>query len=204
MKKIRIGILIFSVAFSLICGSCDNNDVITKQNDIFEFSKFIINSPSIKNDLYNNNFFDKDIIICAYDSYDIFENYGGEYSEKISALESLKAIRIMEIETNEKLTDAELIEATTKIEIDFDTQIQELKEKYQSALNERQNNKYLLLSEWFEKRNIYSKSNWNTEQTQIVSLTVYSVSLDDLTALQKSGLHICYTIDGLYDLKNAN
>ncbi len=195
MKKFaNLGFGMVLIVICLILGSCaseGSGSSSAQTSSILDFSKIIITHP-----IQNDSFFDEDVVIRAYDSYDIFGTYNSsEYSDKHTTFETEKNIRILEAQTNEELSESQLENIIAQIDAEFEANIQGLK-------NDWQNEKYTALSNWFAERGISSSPKWNEEKSHIVSLVLYSIDMDDLTALQNSGLHICYTVSVLDHLEN--
>ena len=152
-----------------------------------DVSKILI-SASLQSELKNDSFSDKDIVICAYDYYDVFGQYpDGEYREKYKVLEIEKVLHLIEVKSNKELTEAQQESLIGQIEAEFDADILRLENQYRNEI-------YTELEKWLETRALSYERSWNSDKSRVVSLKVYSIDKDDLIALQNSGLHMFYSI----------
>ena len=188
VTKVFLGIILILMSLSLCCCGAEPTEKSPGEvNEILDVSKILI-SASLQSELKNDSFSDKDIVICAYDYYNVFGQYpDGEYREKYKVLEIEKVLHLIEVKSNKELTEAQQESLIGQIEAEFDADILRLENQYRNEI-------YTELEKWLETRALSYERSWNSDKSCVVSLKVYSVDKDDLIALQNSGLHMFYSI----------
>ena len=211
-KFVNFGIgMVFIVVCLLLCACTQKENLETSSNQtksteteleektLLNYSNITVKSSQIASAIQDPGYHrqDFDMKIYAYGYYDIT---GNQYSMSgYTKLSNEKALKIIQEEIKEQ-TGEQSEEATksniAKIEADFFESIQLLESNYQK-------NKYKQLQNFLAQRNIHSSIKWEYGQTENVYLIAYEMGVDDLIALQESGLHPCYIVsatDDVYDL----
>lgn len=211
-KFVNFGIgMVFIVVCLLLCACTQKENLETSSNEtksteteleektLLNYSNITVKSSQIASAIQDPGYHrqDFDMKIYAYGYYDIT---GNQYSMSgYTKLSNEKALKIIQEEIKEQ-TGEQSEEATksniAKIEADFFESIQLLESNYQK-------NKYKQLQNFLAQRNIHSSIKWEYGQTENVYLIAYEMGVDDLIALQESGLHPCYIVsatDDAYDL----
>lgn len=169
----------------LLCFGCGASSATS---DVFEGSKVIL-SPAVKTWFDNNDLDEKELVICAYDSRDVFGPFSdSEYTEKYNALELKKISQTIEVDKDETLSEEQRAIAKSGIESEFESAVESLDNQFIKA-------KYAALCDWFAERGVSAAPYRKDEKDPVLSVWVYSIEKDDLIALKDSGLHICYTVD---------
>ena len=173
--------------FVLLCG-CGTEPVTS---DIFDGSKVIL-SPAVKEWFDRDELAEKELVICAYDSRDVFgASADSDYYEKYKALELKKLSQTVEAEKDENLSENQRSAAKAQIESEFEIGVRNLEHEYIKA-------KYDALCAWFSERGVSAAPYKRFLSEPVLSVKVYSIKKEDLIALKDSGLHVCYTVDGPY------
>lgn len=201
MKKfIKVGIAALAISLALCsCGQAEPMETAPTETDPIEteaetkklsnYSKILIQSNYISSAIRNQSL-DREGLDMEIYAYDYEEIVSKEEIYNVKELAALQAWYLAEL--------AAIKQNTTHSEEERSTQIaqldSELKTRKQQAKIRYQSKKYEKLSEWFAERGIENVLVSREGHQEDMFLVAFSVMLDDLIALEQSGLHFYYVI----------
>lgn len=197
--KLGIGMVLIVICLLLFWRFYLSSNMLSKSSDVFKNSKVIL-SPAVEKWFDNNDLSEKELEIRAYDNHDVLGLLSDSvYADKYREFELKKMHQIAKAQTDISLSEKQFVDVKAQIEAEFQDNIQELENQFQSA-------KYSALCRWFVERGVSASQYRREENGPVLAVLVYSVEKKDLVALKDSGLHICYMVDkhttGLVDCFN--
>ena len=201
MKKlIKFGIA--TLAISLVLCSCGQKETMetapmetepieteAEPKKLSNYSRIIIQSNYISSAIGSQSLDREgiDMEIYAYDYEEIVSKEEIYNVKELAALQAWYLAELAAIKQNTTHSEEERSIQIAQLDSELKTRKQQAKIRYQSK-------KYEKLSEWFAERGIETALVSREGHPEDMFLTAFSVMLDDLIALEQSGLHFYYAI----------